>query len=141
MMKRFSTICMLFTALAILLGHDFIPHHHHHLDHLTVELHHSDHQHHGDTSDGNGENKDFDFGHLFSYIQHGENGIVFLNNHFYSNLLSKQLSPSTALLSDVFALQRNADVTRLYSPPYKIEYCNIPGLFLCGQRAPPFSII
>lgn len=84
---------MMFTALAIMLGHDIIPHHHdfehngtghhhsihqhnsgshhHHSDHHhqsdghqhTDDHHHSDDNHNGNNSDKDDKDKEFDFHH------------------------------------------------------------------------------
>lgn len=136
MFKKYSSILMMFTALAILLGHNLIPHHHHHheFEYYTVE------HHHGDEDDGNSENEESDFGHLFSNFQHGENGITFLSNHF-TNSLSKQLSPSVAVLTEVFFFQNITEFVRQNSPPCKSEYRNSQYLLPPGLRAPPTFIV
>ncbi len=132
---------MIFTALAMLLGHNFIPHHHHDFEHSSVEHHHSDDHHHGYEGDGNSENEEFDFGHLFSHFQHGQNGVDFLSTHHFANSLSKQLSPSAAVLTEVFVFQNSAEFVRQNSPPYKSKYRNLQNFLPYGLRAPPVSIV
>lgn len=141
MLKKYSSILMMFTALAMLLGHDFIPHHHHDFEHFTVAHHHSDDHHHGDEDDGNGENEESDFGHLFSNFQHGDNGITFLSSHHITNTLSIHLSPSDAVLPDVFVFQNIIEFVRQNSPPYKEAYRNPQYLLPTGSRAPPTFIV
>lgn len=144
MLKKYGSILMMFIALAIMLGHNLIPHQHHDFEHYTVE-HHDDHHHskdhhHGDEGDGNSENEESDFGHLFSNFPHGESGISFLSNHF-TNILSKQLSPSTATLAEIFVFQNSIEFVRQNSPPYNSQYSDLQYLLPCGLRAPPVSNI
>lgn len=137
MLKKYTSILMMFTALAILLGHNLIPHHHHDFEHSTLEHHHSDDHHHGDKDDGNSENEESDLGHLFSNFQHGGNGITFLSNHVVTNSLSKQLSPSAAVLTEVFDFQNINEFVRQNAPPHKAVYPNSQYLLPTGLRAPP----
>lgn len=141
MFKKYGSILMLFTALAILLGHNLIPHHHHDFEQSIVEHHHSDDHNHGDQGDGNTENEETDFGHLFSNFQHGENGVTFLSSHHLANTLSKQLSPLIAALQDVYVFQNIAVCIRQNAPPYISDYYSSQNFLPSGLRAPPFFIV
>lgn len=131
---------MMFTALAILLGHDVIKHHHHDFAESSVAHHHSEDHHHGDESDENSENAESGFGHLFSNFQHGDNGVTFLTNPVVSNSEVKHFSTLVALLPEVFVFQDISDFVRQNSPPYKAIYPNSQYLLPTGLRAPPAFI-
>ena len=137
MLRKYASILMMFTALAILLGHDVIEHHHHDFAERSVEHgHHSeDHQHEDD-----GGNEEFGIGHFFSNFQHGENGVTFLTNHDGSNSGSKYFSLLVAVLPEGFVLQHITEFVRQNSPPYKSFYPNSQYLLPTGLRAPPTFI-
>lgn len=142
MIKKYSSILMMFTALAILLGHNLIPHHHHDFDHSTLEHHrHSEDHHHGNEGEGDSENEETDFGDLFSNFQHGGNGITFLSSHHINNLILKQLSPSVAVLNEFFIFQNIVELAKQNSPPYKDVHRNSQYPLPTGLRAPPSFIV
>lgn len=142
MLKKYGSILMMFTALAIMLGHNLIPHHHHDFEQVIVEHHHhaSEH-HHGDKEDENSEDEESDFGHLFSHFQHSEDDVTFLSNHPFTNSLSKQLSPSSCVLTEAFVFQNIDEFARQNSPPYKDVHRNSQYLLPTGLRAPPTFIV
>lgn len=143
MVKKYGTILMLFTALVIMLGHNFIPHHHHDFKLSLAEHHHhhsGDHLH-GDDSEENNESEESDLGDLFSNFQHGVNGITFLISHHLNNTIEKQLPPSSAFLTEVIVYQNFVEFARQNSPPYKDVDQNSLCLLPYGMRAPPVSIV
>jgi len=148
MFKKYGSILMLFTALAIMLGHNLIPHHHHDFEQVIVEHHHhsDDHHHasehhHGDEEDENSEDEKSEFGHLFSHFQHSEDEVAFLSSHPFTNSLSKQLSPFSCLLIEVFVLQNIDEFVRQNSPPYKDVHQKSQYHLPTGLRAPPTFIV
>lgn len=140
MLRKYASILMMFTALAILLGHNVIRHHHHGFEQITIDHHHSDDHHHGDKGGKNGENEENGLGHFFSNFQHGYNGVTFLTIHDISNSLSKQLSPLVAVFPKDFVFQLFTEFVRQNSPPYKVVYPNSQYLLPTGLRAPPAFI-
>lgn len=131
---------MLFIALAMMLGHNLIPHHHHDFDHSSLEHHHADDHHHGDKGDENSENKNYAIEHLFSNFQHGENGVTFLSSLDAAKSGSKHQFSLVAELPKAFVFQLTTELVRLNSPPYKSFYPNSLFLLPTGLRAPPAFI-
>lgn len=141
MLKKYGSVLMMLTALAIMLGHNLIPHHHHDFEQTAADHHHSDHHHYGAEENENGENKESKLGHLFAHFQHSENGFDFLSNHHFTHSLSKQIFPPAAVLAEVFVYKTNIDSVRQNSPPYKEVYLNLQCLLPTGSRAPPTFIV
>jgi len=148
MFKKYGSILMMFTALAILLGHNLIPHHHHDFEQVIVvhnhhsdDHHHASKHHHGDEEDENNEDEESDFKHLFSHFQHSEDDVTFLSNHSFTSSLSKQLYPSSCVLTEAFVFQNIGEFVRQNSPPYKDVHRNSQYHLPTGLRAPPTFIV
>ncbi len=129
---------MLFTALAIMLGHDVVEHQHHEYGEQHLGHHHSDGE---NLCDDENDSEDFDYEHLFSNFQHGESGIIFISSLNFSNTLLKQLFPVFAELPDSYIFQCFPTIIRQYSPPNKVVYFNSQHYLPSGLRAPPASSI
>lgn len=139
MIKRFTSLFMMFSALAILLGHNMVGH-----DHHTKHLHIVNEQNHSEGQNNHGENNssDFDLGDLFASLQHGANGITFLSGDSFDESYSNQqpsLFLEQAFDSPTFILQLST--SRLQTPPYKFVYYNSLKLLPSGLRAPPIFIV
>lgn len=129
---------MLYSALALMLGHNFIPHHHNYGHKDTAHHHHAHdgaHHHDHDTEDTN------DWGHLFLGIQHGVEGLLFLTSHSYISKFSKQIPQSIALHSSDFTFRNIIIDVPQKVPPYIASSYNSRIFLPCGLRAPPFSIV
>lgn len=134
---------MLFSALAMMLGHNLIPHNHHDHEVVHFEHQHSDgeqHDHHENNHENDSE--DFDFGHLFSHFQHSEKDVAFLSNNNSHTTFSKQLSLYPAVLSDTYNFQHTSPFVQHYTQPlYKTVYFNSLYHLPSGLRAPPYFIV
>ena len=131
---------MIFTALAMLLAHDFIPHHHHDKEHVVFDHHHShadDHHHHNESDDN--EN-DFDFLHFLSHIPHSGDGVIFLKVNELDQTQHKQLNAS-GILQTHFTFDTILGIKKQNSPPLKIVYYNSKHYLPSGLRAPPSFIV
>lgn len=137
--KKYTSILMLFSALAMMLGHNLIPHDHHDHEVVNFEHHHSDGGHHHDHEN---DSEDFDFGHLFSHLQHGEKDVAFLSSKNSHTAFSKQLLLFPAVLSDAYNFQHISPFVQHYSQPlYKTVYFNSLYHLYQGLRAPPSFIV
>lgn len=137
------SLLMLYTALALMLGHNFIGHHHHDFEHNEVSHHHDDGHHHDNDSENNddSESESDDWSHLFSGIQHGADGLTFLTSHSSTDNLSKQIPQFTAIQLSNFVLQQIIVEVRQNAPPYIADYYNSRIFLPCGLRAPPVFIV
>lgn len=143
MSKKSLYILLLFSALAIMLGHNFVPHHHHGVEHNQVGQYHYDGYHHYDDTENNSNSKNEcgDWSHLFSGIQHGADGFIFLTNHCSSEDFAKQITPFAAIeLSDLALNQIILEVMQS-APPCISDYYNSKNFLPSGLRAPPISIV
>lgn len=138
MLKKFVSILMLYSALALMLGHNFIGHRHHDFEHNEVSHHHHDGHHHHNDSDSEEENDGWT--NLFSGIQHGAEGLTFLTSHGSDNL-TKQIPQFNALHISNFIFQRVIVEGRQNAPPYVSNYYNSQNFLPSGLRAPPFFIV
>jgi hypothetical protein len=129
----------MYTALAILLGHNIFPHHHYDFEHSAIDHYHSDDHHHGDGNE-DGENEQPDLELLFSTLQHGEYGITFLSSHNLGNTLSKRQFTFFAVLPDSYNFRRFPTFVRQNLLPYKVVYFNSQHYLPSGLRAPPAFI-
>ena len=88
MLKKYFSILMMFIAVAIMLGHNIIGHHHHDIKHSQISHHsHSNNDHHQHDNDTEDENEDWK--HIFAGLQHGADGIICLNSKTASNNIVK----------------------------------------------------
>jgi hypothetical protein len=143
MLKKFVPILMLYSALALLLGHNFIGHHHHDFEHNHVGHHHNDGHHHGNDTENNSdpENERDDWSHLFSRLQHGAGGLTFLISHSSSDIFSKQIFQFIAIQVFDFFINQTIVEVRQNVPPYISDYFNLQNFLPSGLRAPPFFIV
>ena len=141
MLKKFVSILMLYSALAFMLGHNFIGHHHHDFEHSEVSHHHNAEQHHHNDNDADNKGESDDWSHLFSGIQHGSDGLTFLTSHSSTDNLSKQIPQFTAIQVSNFVLQQIIVEVKQNAPPYISDYYNSQNFLPSGLRAPPFFIV
>ncbi len=137
MLKKFVSLLLLYTALAIMLGHNLIPHHHHHFEHEAGSHHHDDGHH----ENNDAEDESDDWGHFFEGLQHGAEGLTFITSHSSSNIYLKQIPQFAALHTTNFIFIQFFIEARQNAPP-SIAYFYISQNFLpCGLRAPPIFIV
>lgn len=130
---------MISIALAILLGHNFIGHHHHDKEQIAFDHSHAD-DHHQD-NEGEDDEKDFDLSHILSHLPHEGSDVTFLKGQDYSKKQLKQLLPSVALVQPIFSFDYLLVFERQNAPPYKVVYFNSHYYLPSGLRAPPSFII
>jgi hypothetical protein len=142
MFKKFVSLFMLYAALAIMLGHDFIPHHHdfEHKD-LAHHHHHGHAHHHGHSSDNNSEEESDDWGHFFSNFHHCAIGLTFLTSHPIADDFPDYIPLLTADVNFTFVFQPIVVEVRQNSPPYFADYHNSQEYLPNGLRAPPAFIV
>lgn len=148
MLKKLASILMLYSALAIMLGHDFIEHHHYHdFEQTVTSHHHSDGHHHDnntdadDDNDNNAEDESDDWKHLFSIIEHGVEGLTFLTNHSSDDKFSKQIPQFIAVRISIFVFKQAIIEVRQNAPPFIAAYYNSQIFLPSGLRAPPVFIV
>lgn len=137
MLKKFVSIIMLYSALALLLGHNFIGHHHHDFEYSEIPDHHND----GSLHDNDSEDENNDWSHLFSRINHGAEGLIFLTSHVFTNKFSKQIAQFSVLHVSNFIFKQVIIEVRQNVPPYIADYCNSHSFLPFGLRAPPVTIV
>ena len=137
MLKKSVSILMLFSALVIMLGHNFIPHHHHDFEHDEIARHQNNGNHH----DNDTEDESEGWGHFFSHLQHGSEGQTYLTSHTPTDKLSKKTSNFNAIHGSTFALKQIIVEVRQNAPPYISDYYNSQNFLPSGLRAPPISIV
>lgn len=130
---------MLYSALAIMLGHNFIEHHHHDFEHHRLSHHHcGEHHHHNDAGD---EDEGKDWSHLFAGIHHGAEGLSFLVSHDSADSFSKLGYQVTGVHTPDFVFNQVEIAVRRNAPPYIPDYYNSFDFLPSGLRAPPISIV
>lgn len=135
MFRKNITKVMLFTAFAIMLGHNIFPHHHHDSGQQEELDHHHSHGNHD-----HDDQEDGDFGHIFSSFLHGSNGIDFLSSQSTNHTYSKQPFFLAGVLQHPDSFSYSLVQVRQNSPPYKYIYFDPFQLLPSGLRAPPLSI-
>ena len=138
MFKKGCSIFMIVTALAIVLGHNVIPHTHvqEHSEH-----HHShSHSHSHDQSHSDSESEDSDFGHLLSIFPHEDGGVIFTEIPNFHFEISKQIIPSVGVFIFPFVIRQFPTIARQSSPPDKVVYFDNLYFLPSGLRAPPAFI-
>lgn len=139
MLKKFVSIVMLYSALAIMLGHNFIEHHHHNFDHNGLAHHHCNgHHHHNDDEHEDDSN---DWSDLFAGIHHGAEGLSFLVSRDSADSFSKLGHLDTALHALDFVFNQVVIELRQKAPPYIPDDYNSLDFLPSGLRAPPVSIV
>jgi hypothetical protein len=136
MLKKLATLVMLYSAVAIMLGHEFFPHHHHFDFNEKPHHHHAGNHHHNDS-----ENEDTDWSHLFSNFQHAVTGLTFLTSHCATNNFSKPIQNFTTTHTTYLSFQCVIIELRQNTTPYFADYYNSQISLSSGLRAPPNSII
>lgn len=138
MLKRYLSILMLYFALAIMLGHNLIPHYHH-FEHNDKAHHH--HEHEGLLRQHDSENGDSDWGHIFSNFQHEICGLNFFISNTAVDSHKKKNTQTTNLHSlTVFFEPSIMDILHKL-PPYVSDFCNSHYYLPYGLRAPPIFIV
>lgn len=140
MLKKHFPILMMFMAVAIMLGHNIVGHHHHEIEHSIISHHsHSDNEHHGHDNESEDECKDWK--HLFSELHHGADGIICLTSSYTSNNTLKLIPKFNNLNVSNFTIQQIAIDVRQNVPPFISDYSNSQNHLPSGLRAPPFFIV
>ena len=128
MLKKYTAILLTFTAYAILLAHNIIPHHHHDNHHHSEEDQQVNHHHHHE-----------ELNNLFSLFIHSADELTATTNSGSIPTHFKQMPSDVTVTYNVFFNQ-------LPLPP--LLYCTSvehlvyipPHFFSSGLRAPPVFI-
>ena len=141
MLKRYVAIILLNIACAILLGHSFIPHHHHDTkqelaEHLLTDHHHdSDDNSHDDNDSSDEDNSDLS--HRLSHFIHSSDNFTIQNIHNISNTFSKQRISIVAVLPNNFFFGSYIIGPLLIKPPGRHLIYLSPHSPSTGLRGPP----
>ena len=140
MLKKYFSILMMFIAVAIMLGHNIIGHHHHDIKHSQISHHsHSNNDHHQHDNDKEDENEDWK--HIFAGLQHGADGIICLTSKTASNNIVKLIPKFNALNVTHFNFKQVIIDVRQNAPPFISDYYNSQNNLPSGLRAPPIFIV
>lgn len=129
------SILMLYSALAIMLGHSFIPHHHH-FEERDVSHHHDEIPHNHDSED-----ESSDWGQLFANFNHATCGLIFFTSHTEVDSYTKERIHTSKLLCPAYFIQHAIIDFRQNAPPYISAFYNSHLYLPYGLRAPPFFIV
>jgi len=128
-MNKKCAIFFLFTALSIVLLHNFFPHHHHEADHLSTEHHHSHDAKHSEDH--------HNILHLLADLIHATDDVIFLKGQNFNNAFLKQQLDFIALIPSVIIIPQ-VDVLELKHEVFIREiYINKYCLRFTGLRGPP----
>lgn len=127
----------MFLALAIMLGHNVFPHHHHETDKELADHHHSDDHNHDHDSPMEGE----DLEHLFSVFQHPGNGVSFLTSYEFSAESIGKIIPTDEEVSNSFYSSLYPLLIKQKSPPFRQVFRDFKYFLHTGLRAPPLHIV
>ncbi|MGY6741391.1 MAG: hypothetical protein ACXIUQ_01545 [Cecembia sp.] len=132
-MKRKLSIWFLFLAQIIMLGHNFIPHHHH--DPFETFSHPEHHCSHHEHSDVQGL-----LAHMFSLVPHSEKGMepyfcTHSGKHF-----TKELPAYQDLLHNEIFLQKRYLIQITDIAPFVWHGPKGDDHFSFGLRGPPFTV-
>lgn len=128
---------MLYLALAIMLGHNFVEHKHHDSADSHHHHHHAEEAHHHDTNtDDEGESNGKDLGYFFSFIQHSSYEPTYINPTLLVDF-SFQIPGFAAYNNTAFVFRQVALKVWQNAPPFKEKFFNSIRLSLDGLRAPP----
>jgi hypothetical protein len=148
MLKKQVAILMLFSALATLLGHNFIAHHHHlkHEKEISFHLHHhSDHSKGKSSQDEHNKNhtneENKEWSHYLSSIEHGFDGITFLTFDESSNLFTSKFPPFDFIYFSDFFVFPYFFTYRQNAPPVYSNRNFSQEIVPYGLRGPPFYIV
>lgn len=137
LLKKFVSLIMLYSALALMLGHNFIGHHHNDFGHNEVA-----HHHHNETEDNcDSGDESADWTHFFSGIQHGTDGLIFLTSHSSNDNLTKRTPDFAAIQVSDFVLNQIICGVGQNAPPFISDYYNSQNFLPSGLRAPPIFIV
>jgi hypothetical protein len=138
MLKKYFAILMMFIAVAVMLGHNIIGHHHHNIEQTQISHHsHSNNDHHQHDNDTENE----DWKHIFAGFQHGADGIVCLTSKTASNNIVKLIPKFNALNVTNFTFKQATIDVRQNAPPFTSDYYNSQNHLPSGLRAPPIFIV
>jgi hypothetical protein len=143
MLKKIVSILMLYSAFALSLGHNLIPHHHHDFEHSEVAHHHSngDHHHHDTDNTYDSENESEDWRHLFSGIQHVTDGLTFLTSHGSMDDVPKETERLNVREVAEVVFGNIVVEVRQNAPPDIFTTYHSNHLLSSGLRAPPVVIV
>ena len=142
MLKKYFSILMMFIAVAVMLGHNIIGHHHHDIKHSQISHHsHSNNDHHQHDNDTEDENKNEDWKHIFAGLQHGADGIICLTSKTASNNIVKLIPKFKVLNVTHFNFKQVIIDVRQSAPPFISDYYNSQNNLPSGLRAPPIFIV
>lgn len=141
MLKKSTAIIFLALAYATLLGHNFIPHHHHSDLHELTEHHQFDHHYDHDDDQDHDHHNNFGLGHLLSHFIHSVDNFTLSGNHQFAKVFPNHQQLFVAGLPDNFSF----DSFRFYFEQQKTTVEHLiyfsPHAHASGLRAPPVSII
>lgn len=139
MLKRSCSILTMILALAIMLGHNIFPHHHHEVDKELAEHHHSDDHNHDTDHESPIEAQDLE--HLFSVFQHPGNGVSFLTGYELTEIEAGKTISAAKAISGTFYPSLYPSLIRQKSPPFRPVFRNFQYFLPTGLRAPPLHIV
>lgn len=130
-MKRNLAIWFLFFAQIMMLGHNFIPHHHQDpFESLYIKSHQCSHHQH-DNPHGMLET-------IFSLVPHSEKGMEAMHFTHVEQPVSKQTLVLSAVFPDDLNVIRNFIFVKNSYTSYYGGFDSIFKLLPSGLRAPPF---
>jgi hypothetical protein len=141
MFKKYLSILMLYSALAIMLGHNFIPHHHH-FEQSSMSHDGHDHNNAGQTHNHDSDKEPTDWGHLFCNFHHGSSGLIFYSSTLsIGTFIKKDIQTPKLLCHDIYTELLWMDIRQYAPPPYFSPYYNSHYYLPNGLRAPPSHIV
>lgn len=145
MLKKFVSILMLYSALAIVMGHNFIGHNHdfehNEVSHHHNNEHHHDHGHHHDNEEEKDEESEDWWALFLSSIQHGTEGFTYLTGHGLVDIFLIQANHFNDFQSTYFIFNQEVVEVRQNAPPYLSKNYSSKKFLPFGLRAPPFFIV
>lgn len=138
MLKKIVPILMLYFALAIMLGHNFIVHNHYDQEQNKIAHHHHDGHHHHHDHDP--EEETDDWGHVFSSYHHVANGLTYYPSLSSVENLPNRFHQNTTFSPTKFIFSQIIFESRQKAPPDIADYYKSQNLPPFGLRAPPIFI-
>lgn len=135
MFKRYCFLSTMLLALAIMLGHNVIPHHHHEENKELAEHHHSNNHHHDTDHESPIDAPDLE--HLLSVLQHTGNGVTFLTSYDLSEPEFGKIISAIEVGTGNFYSPHPPSIIRQKSSPFPPVFRNFQYLLPTGLRAPP----
>lgn len=130
-MKHKLAIWFLFLAQIMMLGHNFIPHHHQDpFESPFLKSHHCS-QHHHDNAHGILET-------VFSLVPHSEKGMEVMTCVHFERPVKKHTFTISGILTEEFKIKRKLLLDEESLTLYKAHFDPLFKLLPSGLRAPPF---